>query len=174
MVPYKYNTISPRIAAAVLDQTILGLALKIIDVIPDSNNYILNIMASLVYYNIPYIYNILMLGFYGQTIGKGMLNLKVVDFETGGKMSFSQAIFRELIPMVLVNLVMVFVFVMFSDIINENYELNIFGWIILFFPIVLSILWAFIEVITMAMDNKCRAIQDKISDTIVIRTDSKL
>jgi uncharacterized RDD family membrane protein YckC len=121
-------------------------------------------------------YTILMHARYGQTIGKMITHVKVVDFRTEGKISFEQALLREGIPMLLaLGFIGYEVFEIFtgkltlSDLAKGKDTMpanNMALWILTALPA----LWYLAEVLTMLTNDKRRALHDIIAGTVVVRT----
>lgn len=121
-------------------------------------------------------YSVTMHARHGQTYGKMVCKVKVVDFHTEGAITFRQALLREGIPIV-VGLGIV------------GYEIYLVGvgalsgaaaargefatskafWLLATLPF----LWFLAETITMLTNEKRRALHDFIAGTVVIRTSSE-
>ncbi|MDP4209871.1 MAG: RDD family protein [Bacteroidota bacterium] len=170
----KYNTFGPRFFALIIDGIILGLIDLIIHLIPFSNSSVISIIVTMISSNIPYLYSILMLGRFGQTVGKMLLNVKVVDNLGENKIGYYQAFMRESIPVFIVNTCIIMASIITSGVDLENYEFSVLENIILFIPSVMLLLWSLTEIITMLFNAKNRALHDIIANTVVIMTDSKL
>jgi uncharacterized RDD family membrane protein YckC len=118
-------------------------------------------------------YTIAMHAKYGQTIGKMVCKVRVVDFKTGNPVSVVQAVIRDGIPAILtVGLVVVQV----REIITghqatEEIARGTGG--ALSYPLLLvavPALWSVAELITMMTNDKRRALHDFIAGTVVVRT----
>ena len=123
------------------------------------------------------LYTVVMHGRYGQTIGKMVTKVRVVDFRTEGKISFRQAWLREGIPMILsLGLLGYEVFAILtwsaSPRAIDNDEGLMTGksfWLLSSIPG----LWFLAEVLTMLTNDKRRALHDFIAGTVVIRTNTE-
>jgi uncharacterized RDD family membrane protein YckC len=123
--------------------------------------------------NIPYIYSIYFLGRFGQTAGKIIAKVKVVDNKSEGNISYNQAFMRDLIPIILVNLFVILTIILYSGIDIDNYQFSPLGNFLIKAPAYMLFLWSFTEIITMTFNNKKRALHDFIAETVVIRVDKK-
>jgi uncharacterized RDD family membrane protein YckC len=119
-------------------------------------------------------YTVLMHARYGQTVGKMVTKVRVVDYRTEGKISFRQAWLREGIPMALsLGLVGYEIFAILAGkwalgaVANGQAFLGSKAfWLLTSLPG----LWFVAEVLTMLTNEKRRALHDFISGTVVIRT----
>ena len=170
----KYSTFGPRFWAGPVDSCILWplgfiasflLALNV----PRSMAALIVMVESLAWI----LYAVLMHGYYGQTVGKMITKVRVVDFRTEGRISFRQAWLREGIPLVLS--LGVLGYQMF-DILAGNLApravengkamlSNKLLWVL----VVIQMLWFVAEVLTMLTNEKRRALHDYIAGTIVVR-----
>ena len=121
------------------------------------------------------VYTIFMHGRYGQTVGKMVTKVRIVDFKTEQPITWRQALLREGIPSVL-SLLMV-VYALYFLLRGQKLPANISdeGYIKFetFSPVfVLPLLWFLAEVLTMLTNEKCRALHDLIAGTVVIRTNT--
>lgn len=66
----KYDTFWPRFFALIIDGIVLSLIGLALTIIPQTDSKILSIAYSFLTTNIPYMYVVLMIGEYGQTLGK--------------------------------------------------------------------------------------------------------
>lgn len=110
---------------------------------------------------------------YGQTYGKRVCKIRVVDHQTEGAISFKQAFLRESIP-VLVTLgivgyegYLILSGEMTQDaVIKGEYASQTSFQVLTLLPL----LWFVAEVITMLTNEKRRALHDYIAGTVVVRT----
>jgi uncharacterized RDD family membrane protein YckC len=110
---------------------------------------------------------------YGQTVGKRVCYVKVVDFRTEGPLTFRQAALRESIPLVLgLGLVVYQIYALSRGLLSpaaigqgKMAESPAF-WLLT----VLPLLWFLAEVITMLTNEKRRALHDYLAGTVVLRT----
>lgn len=119
------------------------------------------------------IYTVALHARYGQTIGKMVTRVRVIDSRTEGKISWGQAWLREGIPLFLsLGLIGYQVYEILSGRItasaleNGQYEQNRTSlWLTL-----IPGLWFMAEVLTMLTNRKRRALHDFIAGTVVVRT----
>jgi uncharacterized RDD family membrane protein YckC len=147
----------------------LSVVDEVVKLIPMSDSKTLVFLYSAVETNISYIYTIWMVGQYGQTLGKMALSIKIVDHVTEGKIGYYQSFLREAIPMVLVNITLVFGVVMFADRDLVLDELSAFEYVVIGIPSVMLFIWSILEIVTMLMDSKNRALHDKVAGTVVVK-----
>ena len=166
----KYNTFWPRFFAIFLDGIILSLFTQVLELFTSNDSKLVAFIFNMIISNIPYLYSIYLIGAYGQTYGKMIMKIKVVDFETENKISYSQSLKREIIPLILVNVALVSGYLLFDGIDVQNYEYSLLDKTIIFLPTFMLVIWSILEIVTMLNDDKRRALHDKIADTIVIRT----
>jgi len=169
----KYKTFWPRLFALIVDGLILELIDKLINLIPSFNSSLILIMITIISSNIPYVYSILMLGKYGQTLGKMVFNIKVVDNLTENKIGYYQAFMRDIIPIFLLNICLITSNIITSGVDSESFEFSVLGYIILAVPALMLLLWSITEIITMLFNPKNRALHDIVAKTVVIWTDNK-
>ena len=153
-----------------IDGFLLNLINKAIDLIPTDGLNSFSILISIVSANIPYFYSIFFLGRFGQSIGKFVTQVKVVDYATENKIGYYQAFIRDFIPIALVNTIMIVIFIMFYGEDLQNFHLSTIGTIFLLIPTLMVLIWSIAEIVTMFGSDKNRALHDKIGNTVVIRT----
>ncbi|PKN59928.1 MAG: hypothetical protein CVU53_05735 [Deltaproteobacteria bacterium HGW-Deltaproteobacteria-11] len=123
------------------------------------------------------IYTVVMHARYGQTVGKMVTKVRVVDFRTEGSISWRQAWLREGIPMILsLGLLGWEIFLILSGDVKpsaiasgEALVTHKTFWLMTLLPG----LWFVAEVLTMLTNNKRRALHDFIAGTVVIRTNTE-
>jgi uncharacterized RDD family membrane protein YckC len=169
----RFDTFWKRFWAIVIDGFILNIVLQVLEFFSISFFSTSAILLDLVLSNLPYLYSVLMLGKYGQTIGKMIMKVKVVDNATEDNLSYSQSFMREIVPMVLVTTSIILNLILFSDVDFKNFKVSTLGYILILFPSGMLVIWSTLEIVTMLFDDKNRALHDKIADTVVIRTDIK-
>lgn len=170
----KYETFWPRFFALILD----GIVLAILDMvlfylIPFehvllSEAKVLALVHSLLIQNAQYAYIIIMIGAYGQTLGKMALGIKVLDNATEEPVSYSQSFMREFVPFSLVNISIIGRIIL-GDVDLQNFELSTIGYIMLVLPSSMLGIWSLLEIVTMLLDKKNRALHDKIAGTVVVK-----
>lgn len=165
----KYDTFWRRFFALIIDGIVLSILSKILSIIPQTDSRVLSIAYSFVTTNIPYLYAVLMIGKYGQTLGKMALSIKVVDNSTEDKIGYYQSFMREVVPLFIANSAIIIIAFLFADIDPATFELSTLGFIILFLPSGMLTIWSILEIVTMLIDEKNRALHDKIADTVVVK-----
>jgi uncharacterized RDD family membrane protein YckC len=118
-------------------------------------------------------YTVVMHARYGQTFGKMVTKVRVVDFRTEGRISWRQAWLREGIPMALsFGLLGWQVFLILTGSLSPSAvtETPDNGpWLLTALPG----LWFLAEILTMLTNDKRRALHDVIAGTVVIRTNTR-
>lgn len=123
------------------------------------------------------LYTVMMHARYGQTVGKMVTKVRVVDFRTEGRISFRQAWLREGIPMVVG--IGLLGYQMFEILTGSSTPLEIANgealvaskpfWLLSALPG----FWFLAEVLTMFTNEKRRALHDFIAGTVVVRTNTE-
>jgi uncharacterized RDD family membrane protein YckC len=173
-----YSTFAPRFWTGFVDSCVLWPIgfLATISLLLDSSRY-LAAMLVIVQSFAWLLYTVTMHAHYGQTVGKMITKVQVVDFHTEGKITFLQAWLREGIPMVLsLGLVGYQVFAILTwatepSAIASGKALADSKpfWLLTALPG----LWFVAEILTMLTNNKRRALHDFIAGTVVIRTNTE-
>lgn len=157
---YKYSTLFPRIAAMLLDGYLIvpfrWIEALVLEKLTGSllEFFIWFVMVDML------LYSILFHSLFGQTIGKKLVGIKVVNFKDETKISYKQAIIRDLFPL----LVMSYLFFTGYSSKVDVFDINI--------PLIVTsvyFLWYVVEVITMLFNKKRRALHDYLAGTISIR-----
>jgi uncharacterized RDD family membrane protein YckC len=91
----KYQTILKRIIALILDGIFTIVPFSIIAQYTNIENESVNNLFILSKTFLPFIYFILMNYLFGQTLGKMVVSIRIVDVSETRKISFKQAIIRE-------------------------------------------------------------------------------
>ena len=165
----KYSTFWPRFWAATIDGII----------------FVVVIYTECLIFNIEYnaqdkylqafnglqlaIYSVFMHGYFGQTFGKMIMNVIVLDYNTDSQINVSQAFRRESVNLFL-NLSWFAIVLIVTRTLEHtstlsatmSYTLIIFG--------VLAVAWGISEFVTMLFNDKRRAIHDYIGNTVVVCT----
>lgn len=116
-----------------------------------------------------YVYEILLLGRYGQTIGRMLLKVRVFDVTETSHINYWQAIKRNCVPLFATIIVMpyqlhlIYLGKFYMQIPKPEYDAYtmLLSYILLF--------WLLSEFITMLFSRKRRAIHDFIAGSVVIR-----
>lgn len=162
----RYNTFSGRFWAGIIDGLIL-LPFGVLDffILDPEQPLGLVLPWMLFSYSSYFIYNIYFHWKTGQTIGKRLMKVKVMDFSEQGTLSFKQAVLRDGVYLVLqiIGIVLIFINIVrigaytVAGIEPYNSYLSYF-----------SLAWFLIEIITLLTNEKGRALHDKIAGTVVI------
>jgi len=162
MAENRYDTFGRRVFALWIDGVIISILRYATKPFEDSSSdFVLNFIffASLF---LPYLYTILFHGFSGQTIGKMIAGIKILDKSEATDINFSQAILRDIIPLMgVLVLFLLSVFGLLDESGNAKYSAIIFSSIILS--------WSILEIMTMIFNEKRRALHDYIAGTVVLR-----
>ena len=111
-----------------------------------------------------YAYSVLMHAYFGKTIGKMFVGIRVLTIEEN-KISFKHAILRDIVPIFIMLISISSVLeVMFPQPMPSTSISPIF-FIITGFPLI----WSLLEIFTMLFNKKRRALHDFIAGTVVIR-----
>jgi uncharacterized RDD family membrane protein YckC len=172
---YRYSTFGPRFWTGFVDGCVLWPVSLITSSlltlnIPRSFTALLAIVPGLAW--IPY--TIWMHARYGQTVGKMVTKVRVVDFRTEGKISVRQAWLREGLPLLLSLALLGYeVSAILSGRLTLGDTANVEAlvasrpfWLLAALPG----LWFVAEVLTMLTNAKRRALHDFIAGTVVVRT----
>ncbi len=121
-------------------------------------------------------YTVLMHARYGQTVGKMVTQVKVLDYRTEGRVTFWQALLREGVPIVLnMGFLGCILFAVLAGSLAPEVILNgekLAAWKPFWFFAALPFLWFLAEILTMLTNDKRRALHDFIAGTIVVRTNT--
>ncbi len=164
----KFRTVIPRILAILLDNILL-LPLTIVDQYARGIDLARGQMLVLLFIiSVSYsIYFILMHRLFGQTVGKMLMKVKVLDLAES-RISLRRAVLRDLPPIFL--LAAMFIFTDPLAVVNPDAEPD--ARLILNNPIALiQTIWAITDLIFFLTTKRHRALHDLIAGTIVIRFD---
>lgn len=174
----RYSTFGPRFWTGSIDSAVLWPLTFITTLLLSLNTprplaAFLVVLESLAWL----VYTVVMHGLYGQTVGKMVTKVQVVDFRTEGRISWQQAWLREGIPMVLTSAFVAWeVFQILTGKVTPQYFANGEAlaqsktfWLLMALPG----LWFMAEVLTMLTNTKRRALHDFIAGTVVVRTNTK-
>jgi uncharacterized RDD family membrane protein YckC len=158
----RYDTFSSRLGANMIDGFIFRIVRFLIGLLSLSGTVTKIEIVILVSFVFPYLYTIILQGLTGQTVGKMLMGIKIYDKNEKVKISFSQAIMRDIIPLGLS-----FTIWALSMIygINDNGTVND-QTAILFYII---IMWSILEIITLFFNKRRRALHDIIAGTVVLK-----
>lgn len=168
----KYATFWRRFFAGLLDAVFVSAPLEAIGTALESNG-VIQPGSSIVYDSIAYAvlltYYIALHARYGQTLGKKLLHVKVLDKSEARGISLWQAIRRDIVP-VIGFLIAIALAVAYPSLTPERLEeLQPFIAVAAAF-LIATAFWFVLELVTMLFNRKRRAVQDLIAGTIVVRT----
>lgn len=171
----RYETFGPRFIAAILDGLVLMAAGLLLNLINNNlHGLIYIILLGMLHQFLPFIYSILMHGTYGQTLGKMAMKVKVVDFKSEENITMFQAFLRDCIPLLLMLVSYFMIAIITNGFKNEwitpEPGFNLASTVITIIN-GLSLVWSILEIGSMLMNEKSRAIHDLIAKTVVVRTE---
>ncbi len=172
----KYSTFGPRFWTGSVDSCVMWpisffafmlMALQL----PSAIGVMLVITQNLAWL----FYTVIMHAKYGQTYGKMVCKVRVVDFGTEGAISFRQACLREGIPIaVSLGIIGYEIYAISTGALSTaaiakgEIAKNRAFWILAILPL----LWFIAEAVTMLTNEKRRALHDYIAGTVVVRTNA--
>jgi uncharacterized RDD family membrane protein YckC len=162
----QYETTGKRFWAGVIDGLILTVLANLRNYLMNDGAFVYNEIIIIVFSLLEVSYGVLLHFFYGQTIGKMLMKIKVIDVSETGNITFTQSVFRDCFYILGF---CVFVVLSFYAIIIGEVSPNVsmvFDW----FQYV-SLIWFIIEIVTCLFNQKHRALHDFIAGTVVVRTD---
>ncbi len=166
----KYKTFWPRVGAAFLDVGALA-PIAWIDMAMWVNVKVPFILAVwLIVSNfVGLVYTIAMHGLYGQTLGKFVCQVKVVD-KSERPLLMRQAFYRDSVPILLFLPLSIYqIGNVMKGHIAEKGLLASHIWSIA----IIGLFWFLLELITMLMNKKRRAVHDYIASSVVVRCPSE-
>jgi len=162
----KYKIGKRRLLAAILDAIIVSVPyLVVTQNATHFENYTLVFWVAIIYPIIQISYSVLGHYYYGQTLAKSVLNIKVTDISESRKLTFKQAIYRDSV-WILVEIGG------FVALILQSYNLytdSMFFNTVSFIANGFATWWFLLEVVTMFTNKKRRAIHDFLAGTVVIK-----
>lgn len=158
----KYNTILKRILAVIIDVVIL-FPIDHLESLYMNKSVLLFAVGKLATTAIYIFYFTLLHAKYGQTVGKIVAELKVMDISESRLINYKKSILR-ILPFIIINLaVLLYVIIRFGADVSkaeeEFYELSS----------TISLIWISIELIYILSNKKRRAIHDIVADSVVIK-----
>jgi uncharacterized RDD family membrane protein YckC len=165
----RYHTGLNRIWAAIVDGIVFS-PLILFELWLSKRNYNFSISTSWAIFSafMPILYSIILHFKYGQTIGKWVAGVKVLDISEEKRITLIQAVIRESPYLVVQILGLLYFF--FHLLRTANFQAfysdyNDFVSVPIFW-------WTIIELISMLTNNKRRAIHDVLAKTVVIKTEN--
>lgn len=162
----KYATFWLRVFASIIDGIILTLVLVVcsfpLGLSVASPNVVMTLLGSI----LTVAYKTWMHGVYGQTLGKMVLGVRVVDHSAEAKISLSQALRRQSVD-ILISIIMVLWLygAAIESLDDSSVQAAMFSspayW--------LSMVWGLGEIISAIVTKKRKALHDFIGGTVVVR-----
>ena len=111
-------------------------------------------------------YSVILHARYGQTLGKYLMRIKLVDISETNAITLRQAIMRDIVGIVINCAVLVYLMVKLQNtsLITDRYNDFMQPW---------ASIWLWIELITMLSNRKRRAVHDFIAGTVVIKLNNE-
>lgn len=161
----KYHTFWKRLAAGIIDGIIFIPLYYFADFITDNN--LLRIFLRFVVFVLSATYSILLHGKYGQTIGKKVLKIKVYSLDEQSIIGLKRAFYRDSIWVITEVAGLIYFLIISSHATmttdtGSNYE---------DFVSTVSFLWFILELVTMFLNFKRRALHDYLAKSVVINLD---
>lgn len=164
----RYATFWPRFWAAIIDGLIFT-ALLYIECLLFGVEYSNQNMALQAVNGVQYIgYVVFMHGFYGQTLGKMVMDVKVLDHDTETDINLKQSVRRESVN-IAINSSWILLLLSISISLQQLGSIHEFLTYLIMGLSSLATVWALSEFITMLFNEKRRAIHDFIGKTVVVR-----
>jgi uncharacterized RDD family membrane protein YckC len=114
---------------------------------------------------LPFLYSVLLTGLFGQTIGKIIMGVKVLDLGERKVIGIKRAILRDSVPIILQILSLCILGLHAIEVLSVTDEVSSVAESIISWT---SFLWFIIELITMFLNRKRRAVHDLIASSVVI------
>jgi uncharacterized RDD family membrane protein YckC len=171
---YKYKTFRSRLFAAIADMIILSLLAFAFSYIINfffTESKITSAIDTAFESSFNLAYFIFLHGKYGQSIGKMIMNVKIVSFPDESPITYKQAMVRDLPYLILIALdFLLWCLLQITPSISGNFIFSAIGILASY----AAIIWFILEIITMLTDERRRAIHDKIAGTVVIDLEAEL
>jgi uncharacterized RDD family membrane protein YckC len=164
----KYHTAARRFCAGFVDGLVF-MPLGWLDrwVLGASRPATVLIAWMLFSYSAYWLYSVLMHGFYGQTLGKKALGVKVLDVSET-PISMRQAFLRESIYIAINTMALIIsIYLVLSGSRGDSESLSIAVMILGLG----ALIWFVTEILTCLMNQKRRAVHDFIAGTVVVKTE---
>lgn len=161
----KYNTVVDRLFAGIID-ALLFIPFTVIYEIVSKDSMKVEGIINLVSTILLTLYMVIGHGKYGQTLGKKVMKVKVLDIGEQNVIGYTRAFLRESVSF-FISLVfaLYFIFVI-GDITPEEF-VNNYSFPQL--PVLVPIIWLVVEIITALTNSKRRAVHDYIARSVVIK-----
>ncbi len=167
----RYSTFWPRFWAGFIDGLVfLPISLSDNYLSAPARGTIILIGWAVFSYPAYWIYSVVLHVRRGQTVGKKSQRVKVLDISEERIPSLSQALLRDIGSIVLSSCgLLYFLYLVLTQQYTTN--ANVSGrWILIAIGSA-NLLWFFLEIVTMLMNPKRRALHDVIAGTVVVRVE---
>lgn len=166
----KYQTIGPRFLALIIDSLLaIPVSILIMGLAGSTDSNKIGFVLTIAMSAAPVLYTILMHSYYGQTLGKMAVKVKVVTISEN-PINFTQAVIRSL-PQLLP--VFISASILSRQMLSQNDAAftNDFLETAVSAAYVLYFIWEIGDIISGLITEKKRALHDFIAGTVVVRTD---
>lgn len=162
-----YKTISRRFFAILIDGLIFLPLIYAESFLTTSEiPKAISIIGLILYYAVSHCYSIIFHAYFGQTVGKMFMKVRVLDLN-GEQITLKQAIFRDIQYFIFSFCFISSEIIQISTVgIDENFRGTTLDYVI----IALFSFWAVAEIIVMLSNEKRRTIHDYIAGTVVVKT----
>ena len=164
----KYQTGQKRIWAAIVDG-IVFMPFLLVDsflISPATNEYLIICWQTFTVF-IPILYSIIAHYKYGQTIGKWVAGVKVLDISETKRINLRQSILRDSFYLTVELIGFFYYLLMVVRSGDTQYFFDGFSE----FSGTPFLIWTLLELVTMFTNNKRRAIHDFLAKSVVVRTE---
>lgn len=166
--PYlKYRTFLRRFFAAMLDGMLILIFNTGVNQLFEATGLSSNAALNVYVYVVTVAYPVLMHARFGQTVGKMLTNVKVVNSADEGAIDLRAAVLRDIVPVAAYLVLIVAINVVSTDSVVESAVMV--ARVQMAYTVVLMI-WYIAEFVTMLFNEKRRAVHDYIAKTVVVRT----
>ena len=166
----KYSTFWLRFFAGVVDGIILSPLAYLLSLAPISflaaNNiggtaYL--VFTTIVWHASVYTYSVLLHWKYGQTLGKKLCGVRVVDVGETRLLTLEQSFKRDMIPIMISVLgIVLWIFQLITGAMNV-------GWVAEIILDSVGVIWFLLEIFTMLSNDKRRAFHDYLAGSVVVQ-----
>lgn len=162
----RYDTFWRRFFAGLIDGLILIPITVFIGLAP-TNNVFTIILGVFITYSSVYVYSIFFHWKTGQTIGKKVMNIRVIDVAENKLLTLRKSFLRDSVYILLESIGFIFLIIKAIQLgYAPSKNSGIFSYLEW-----LGVLWFLLEIITMLTNEKRRAFHDFIAGSVVIRNE---
>jgi uncharacterized RDD family membrane protein YckC len=162
----QYQTTRKRFWAGVIDGLVLTVLANLRNYLLTDEAFVYNEIIIIVFNLLEISYGVLLHFFYGQTFGKMLMKIKVIDVSETRNITFNQSVFRDFFYL------LSFVFFVFLSVyVTVTGEVSLFASSLFDGFGYVSFVWFILEIVTCLFNQKRRALHDFIAGTVVVRTD---